>query len=100
MHIDVHQGGFEFEVERGDGMAVAGEEVGVGGAQRALQQPVAHRPSVHEQVLVGAVAAVEGRHAGVADQAHLVTGLVDGQRIVRELGAQDRPEPRQPPGHA
>ena len=38
-------------------MAVAGQEVGIGPAQGALQQPVAHRAAVDEQVLVRRVAA-------------------------------------------
>jgi hypothetical protein len=64
VHVDV--GRVQLDVEGRQRMAVAGQEVGVGGAQRALQQPVAHRASVDEQVLVGGVAAAVGRQAGEA----------------------------------
>ena len=53
--VDVDLGRVELDVEGGDRMAVAGQEVGVGGAQRAVQQPVAHRAAVDEQILGGAL---------------------------------------------
>ena len=49
-----------------DRMAVAGEQVAIGGAHRADQQPVLHRPAVDEQILMVGDAAVEGRQAGDA----------------------------------
>ena len=46
-----------------DRVAVAGEQVAIGGAHRADQQPVLHRPAVDEQILLVGHAAVEGRQA-------------------------------------
>ena len=40
------------EEQRGDRVAVAGDEVAIGGAQGADQQPVLHRPRVDEQELL------------------------------------------------
>jgi hypothetical protein len=64
--VDVDLGGVERHVEGRRRVAVAGQEVGIGGAQGALQQAVAHGAAVDEQVLVGGVAAVVG---GQADEA-------------------------------
>jgi hypothetical protein len=69
-------------------MPVAGQEVGIGRAQGALQQAVAHRAAVDEQVLVGGVAAVVGGQADEARQAHAIAGLVDLQGVVVEVAAQ------------
>ena len=44
-------------------MAVARQQVLIGGAHRADQQPVLHRPAVDEQILMIGDAAVEGRQA-------------------------------------
>ena len=88
MDVDVDLLGRQLDVERDQRMAVAGQEVGVGGAQRALQQPVAHRPAVDEQVLVGRRCRVEGRQAGIAGQPHALALRVDGERVVGEVAAQ------------
>ncbi len=87
--VDVHQGRIEIKVEGGGRVAVAGQEVGVGGPQRALQQAVAHRPAVDEQVLVRRVAPVVGGQAGEAGQPHALALLVHGQGVVGEVTAQD-----------
>ena len=50
--IDVHGVGVDLQVEGRHRMPVPGQEVGIGAAQGALQQAVAHRPAVDEQVLV------------------------------------------------
>ena len=60
----------EVEIERRCRMPVARQEVGVGGAQCAVQQAVAHGTAVHEQILVRRVAARIGRHAAPARQPH------------------------------
>jgi hypothetical protein len=53
-----------------------------------LQQAVAHRPAVDEQVLVGGVASVVGRQAREARQPHAVARLVDLDGVVLEVAAQ------------
>jgi hypothetical protein len=54
VHVDV--GGSMLDEQGRRRMAVAGQEVGIGGAQGPLQQAVAHRAAVDEQILVGGVA--------------------------------------------
>ncbi len=58
--------------KRRDRMAVAGEQVAVGGAQRTDQQAVLHRARVDEQILLVGHAAVEGRQADDAGQAEAI----------------------------
>ena len=57
-----------FEEQGRDRVAVAREQVLIGGADRADQQPVLHRPAVDEQILLVGDAAVEGRQADDAAQ--------------------------------
>ncbi len=94
VHIDL--GGVELEVEGRGRVAVAGEDVGVGGPQRPLQQPVANGPPVDEQMLVGAVAPGIGGQAGVARQPHPLALLVDPERIGLELASEHRGEAGEP----
>ncbi len=97
MDVDVELVRVEVEVERRQRMAVARQEIGVGGAQGPLKQAVAHRASVDEQVLVGRVAPREGRQARVARQAHALARLVDQEGVVLEVLAQHRRQPLEPP---
>ncbi len=78
-------------------MAVAGQIVRIGRAQGALEKPVAHGPAVDEQILMRRIAPVVGRQAREPGQPHAVAQLVDLQRILVELPAQDGRQPRQPP---
>ena len=52
MDVDVDRLGRHLEKQRHQRMAVAGEEILVGAAHRAVQQPVAHRPAVDEEILL------------------------------------------------
>ena len=52
MDVDVDQRRVEIEEQHGHRMAVARQEILVGGADHADHQPVLHRPAVDEQILV------------------------------------------------
>jgi hypothetical protein len=54
MDVDVDRVGRQLEEERHHGVAVARQEILVGAAHRALQQPIAHRPAVDEEILARA----------------------------------------------
>ena len=82
------------EEQHHHGMAVARQEILVGAAHRAGQQLVAHRPSVDEQILVLGGRAVERRQPGEARQFESFARCVDGERVVGEVAAQQRAEPR------
>ena len=74
--------------KRRDRVAVAGDEVAIGGAQGADQQPVLHRPRIDEQKLLVGDAAVEGRQADHAGQPQPVAGAVDADAVAVELVGQ------------
>ena len=95
MDIDVDQVRRHLEEERQDGMAVVRQEVAIGPADRAVEQLVAHRPAVDEEVLGLGIGAVEGRQADVAGQAQALALGVDRQRILGEVAAEDRREAAQ-----
>ena len=69
VHVDVDRLGRAGQEQRRGRVAVAGEQVGVGGAQRAEQQLVAHRAAVDEEVLRHRRAAREGRQRREAAEA-------------------------------
>ena len=56
--------------KRQDRVAVAREQILIGAAHRADQQPVLHRAAVDEEILMIGDAAVEGRQAGDAAEPH------------------------------
>ena len=95
--VDVDVERVDLEEQHRRRMPVAGEEVGVGPAQGALQQPVLHRAAVDEQILVSGVAPTVGRQARVARQADIVPRLIDKQGIGLEVAAQQGGEALQPP---
>ena len=69
-------------------MPVAGQEVGIGRAERAGEQPVADGAAVDEKVLVRRIAARIGRQAGKAGERHALAHLVELERIGLEVRAQ------------
>ena len=84
--------------QRGDRMAVAGDEVAVGGAQCSDEQAVLHRARVDEQELLVGQAAIEGRQADHAGQAEPVALDVDADAVAVELVAEDFGDPRRGAG--
>lgn len=46
VNVDIHVARRHFQVQRQDGVAIAGQEIRVGPAYRASQQTVLHRTSV------------------------------------------------------
>ena len=91
--VDVDLLAGEVDEQRQHRMAVAGEQVLIGGADGADQQPVLHRPAVDEQILVVGDAAVEGRQAGDAAQSGGAAGIIDGEAVLRELAVGQRRDP-------
>ncbi len=98
MDIDVDQLGRHLEEQRHHGMAVARQEILIGAAHGALQQPVAHRAAVDEEILILRGAARIGRQGGEAGQRQALALRLDGQGIVAEFAAHDGGEPLQPAG--
>ncbi len=96
MDVDVEVLRVDLDEQGGQRMAVARQEVGIGGPQRPGQQLVAHRPVIDEQVLVHGIATRKGRQAGITAQAHAFAPLVDQQGIVGEITAQDGAQAFQP----
>ena len=95
MDVDVHFLRVDFQEQRQHGVAVAGQEIGVGSAHGADQQLVADRAAVDEQVLVAGGRAVERRQADMAGQADLGALGQDGDRVVGELPPHQGAEPGQ-----
>ena len=96
--VDVDHVGREIDEERRHGMAAAVQQVGVGRAHGAVQQAVAHRPAVDEEILVLRAGAVEGGQRRVAGEAHALALGVDGERVLGEVAAHDQREAREAPG--
>ena len=92
--VDVDLVERHLEEQGRDRVAVAREQVAIGGAQRADQQPVLHRPRVDEQILLVGHAAVEGRQADDAGQAQAVADAVDADAVPVELAVEQRRDPR------
>ena len=96
VHVDVDGVGRKLEEQRHHGVAVARQEIGIGPAQGAVDQLVAHRAAIDEQVLRLGVAPIEGRQPGVAGEAHALALGVDRQGVVGEAVAHHRGEALEP----
>ena len=96
VNVHVHHVGREVDEERRHGMATAMEEVGIGRAHGAVQQAVAYRPAVDEEVLMLRARAVEGGERRIAGEPHALALGVDGERVAREVAAHDQREPGEP----
>ena len=89
MHIDIDKGGIAFEEQRPSGVAVTGEEIGIGAAHRPHQQFVAHRAAVDEQKLHLRVGAIVGGKPGITGHAQGFARDVDGLCILGKFAAHD-----------
>ena len=63
MDIDIDLAARDVEEQRDHRMTIAREQVGIGTTQRADEQPVLHRATVDEQILMVGDAAIVGRQA-------------------------------------
>ena len=79
--------------QRDHRVAVAGEHILVGAADRPDQQLVAHRPPVDDEILVARRGAVEGRQPDQPGQAKAAPLGIDLDRILGEVAPQQRREP-------
>ena len=76
------------EEQRDRRVAVARQHVGIGGAHRAEQQPVAHRPAVDEDVLRHRRAAREGGQSGMAGEPQPLALGLDGDGVGGEVAPE------------
>jgi hypothetical protein len=93
VHIDFARR--DVEEQGNDRMAVAREQVGIGAAKRADEQPVLHRPAVDEQILMVGDAAIVGRQADHAAQMHVGAVDIDADAVRREIALRERGDARQ-----
>ena len=93
MDVHVHRLGRAGDEERRGRVAVAGEHVGIGGAQRPEQQLVADRAVVDEEVLGDRRAAREGRERREAAEPDAVALGVDREGVGHEIRTEERAQP-------
>ena len=96
MDIDVDDRGRDFQEQRHQRVAVAGQEIRIGPAQRSEEQAILHRPVIDEEVLHLRIAAVERRQAGISRKTESLALGIDRQRICGELLPHDAAEPPEP----
>ncbi len=94
--VDVDLVAGEIDEQSEDRMAVAGEQVLIGGADGADQQAVLHRAAVDEQILVVGDAAVEGGKAGDAAQAGRAAGIIDREAVFGQVAVGQGGDARRP----
>ncbi len=93
MDIDVDLLRRPIDEQRDHRVAVAGEHILVGAADRTDQQLVAHRPPVHDEILVARRGAVEGRQPDKPGQPKPAPLGIDFDRILGKVAPQQRREP-------
>src|SRR3546814_1217494 len=93
VHVDLARR--HVEEQRDDRMAIAREQVGIGAAQRADEQPVLHRTAVDEEILMVGNAAIVGRQADHAAQMHVAAVQIDADAVRGELALGQRRYARQ-----
>ena len=89
MDIDVDHLRRAADEQSGGGMAPAHHQVGIGAADRARHQPVAHRAAVDEQIELRGLRPMIGGQAGKARQADAVALGRDCNRARHEVAAHD-----------
>ncbi len=93
MDVDVDLLGWPIDEQRDHRVAVAGEHILVGAADRTDQQLVAHRPPVDDEILVARRGAVERRQPDQPGQPKPAPLGIDLDRILGEVAPQQRREP-------
>ena len=77
-------------------MAITREKVGIGAAKCPHEQPVLHRATVDEQILMVGDATIVGGQADNAAQPRLAAFHIDADAVRRQLALGERGDPRQP----
>ena len=96
MDVDVDLLGRNVDEQGQHRVAVAREQVLIGAAHRADQQPILHRAAVDEQILVIGDAAVEGRQAGDAAEPCIAPHIIDGDAVRGEIAIGEGGDPGGP----
>ena len=92
--IDIDLTARDLNEQRCDRVAVAGEQVAVGGAERPDQQAILHRARIDEQILLVGHPAIEGRQADHPGQPEPVADKIDAEPIAVELVSEQRRDAR------
>ena len=87
--VHVHLLGRDLQEQRGHRVAIARQQVAIGGAQRALEQPVLNRATIDEQVLRPRRALAGIGQADQTREAHAIALDLERERIVSERAAHD-----------
>ena len=95
MDVDVNITGRKFEKQRQQRMTVARQKILIGPAHRTLQQPVLDRAAIDKHELHLRIAAVQGRHPGIAGQANTFAFGFDLKGVILKFAAHDCPQPFQ-----
>jgi hypothetical protein len=88
VNVDVDIRSTQLDEKHGDRKAVAGEHVGIGGAQRTREQRVAQRPAVDKHELLQGVGAVERRQSRVAGKSDVFALRPDRHGVFEERMAE------------
>ena len=94
VHINVDVLQRHLDEQRCDRMSIAGDEIAIGGAQSADEEPVFHRPPVDEEILPVGHAAIEGRKTDHTGQRQLAAPRIDADAVPIELMSQELGDPR------
>ena len=89
MHVDVHILGSELQEQGDHRLPVTRQQIAIGRAQGALEQPVLDRSPVHEQMLMARRVVARSGQTDQPGQAHAVPPDLDRRRLVGEVAPHD-----------
>ncbi len=100
MDVNIDFAGRQRDEKREQRMAIARQIIRIGGANRADQHLVPHRPPVDEKVLAERVRAAQRRQRGKAFDGDAFARGMNGDRVGAKVGAENVAETHQPAGGA
>ena len=95
MHIDIDSARIAGQIQHQRRVPVAGQIIHISAAHRAMQQLVAHRTAIDEQILRLRIGAVQRRQAGIAGQRKALARRIDHQRVFGKIRAEHLLQPGQ-----
>ncbi len=96
MHIHVHLVGRQREEQSQHRVPPLRQQIAIGRAHGAVDQLVAHGPSIDDEILLERVRPVEGRKPGEAFEHEAAAHRAERQSIGHEFLAEDAAEPVEP----